>query len=92
MLVLCPVHPQVLAEMQRVVVVNIYAPCDIEGKRQLWHSLVVFVLGCKSYIALFIVGSTKLGIYYLARNPCFSNCFFPSRWVGGVQKRRASKP
>ena len=28
-----------LAEMQRVVVDNIYAPCDIEGKRQLWQSL-----------------------------------------------------
>jgi len=28
-----------LADMQRVVVANIYAPCDIEGKRQLWQSL-----------------------------------------------------
>ncbi|KAL5137836.1 putative ribonuclease H protein [Glycine soja] len=28
-----------LVDMQRVVVANIYAPCDIEGKRQLWQSL-----------------------------------------------------
>ena len=28
-----------LAHMQRVVVVNIYAPCDIVGKRQLWQNL-----------------------------------------------------
>jgi len=28
-----------LAEMQRVIVVNIYAPCDSEGKIQLWQSL-----------------------------------------------------
>ena len=28
-----------LADMKRVVVANIYAPCDIEGKRQLWQSL-----------------------------------------------------
>jgi len=28
-----------MAEMQRVVVANINAPCDLEGKRQLWQSL-----------------------------------------------------
>jgi len=28
-----------MAEMQRVVVANIYAPCDIESKRQLWEKL-----------------------------------------------------
>ncbi|KAL5131043.1 hypothetical protein HKD37_12G034013 [Glycine soja] len=28
-----------LAEMQRVVVANIYAPCEIESKRQLWEKL-----------------------------------------------------
>ena len=29
-----------LAEMQRVVVANIYAPCEIESKRQLWQMLL----------------------------------------------------
>ncbi|KAH1192341.1 Coiled-coil domain-containing protein SCD2 [Glycine max] len=29
-----------MAEMQRVVVANIYAPCDIESKRQLWEKLL----------------------------------------------------
>ncbi|RZB65498.1 hypothetical protein D0Y65_041524 [Glycine soja] len=28
-----------MAEMQRVVVANIYAPCEIESKRQLWEKL-----------------------------------------------------
>ncbi|KAH1238822.1 hypothetical protein GmHk_08G023421 [Glycine max] len=28
-----------MADLQRVVVANIYAPCDVEGKRQLWQSL-----------------------------------------------------
>ena len=30
-----------LADMQRVVVVNIYVPCDIVGKRQLWQDLSI---------------------------------------------------
>ena len=28
-----------LPDMQRLVVVNIYAPCDLLGKRQFWHNL-----------------------------------------------------
>ena len=28
-----------LPEMQRLVVVNVYAPCDLRGKRQLWQNI-----------------------------------------------------
>eukprot|EP00256_Glycine_max_P043978 XP_006595308.1 uncharacterized protein LOC102667235 [Glycine max] len=43
--------------MQRVVVANIYAPCDIEGKRQLWQSLsrrkIQFQVNCRCLVGDF---------------------------------------
>ena len=29
-----------LPQMQRVVVINVYAPCDSAGKRQMWQNLI----------------------------------------------------